>query len=304
MGTADNRSYSAGFFQLALDGEQTTAYLKSVEGGLASHEAVRERFGEHNKWLIHSSLAEIKPIKFEFGASGAEAVMKWIKKSMDKDPVRRSGQIDYGNFNTKIMLSQEFHDALITEVTFPTLDGGAKDAGYIKVGIQPWGVKLEEGSGKLDPRGGLKQKLWNTSCFRLNIDGIDTRHVSKVESFTVKQTVKKLYAGPQRFPEVEPANIELPNLVAWISSAHAQDIFKWHEDFIANGMNDPSAMKNGSLDYLSPDRQKVLFSIQLRDLMLVNISGQRVANSSEISRVRFEMVVEDMVLDGNFGFDG
>src|SRR5262245_3838908 len=123
MGYGQDRPYTAGVFQMSLDGERTTAYLKSIQGGLQWLEYVQDRFGEANKRVTHHTVADIDEVSFEFGMSGAQPVLKWIKDSWDKHYSFRSGQIDHADFNTDIQLTQEFSDALITETTFPTLDG-------------------------------------------------------------------------------------------------------------------------------------------------------------------------------------
>ena len=196
-------SYTAGHFELLIDKTPTTAYLKSVEGGWAKHSLVDEPIGPHNMRIKHASVAEIDPITFEFGLSGANSVLKWIQESWRKDPSTRTGQITHGDFNNCSQYEHHFADALITETTFPALDGASKDPAYIKVKCQPEGVKTCKGDGKqLQGTSGRKQKMWLCSGFRLNIDGIDEmKYTNKIESFTIKQGCKGLRCGPDRFAE-------------------------------------------------------------------------------------------------------
>ena len=63
--------------------------------------------------------------------------MKWIQGSWRKEFGRRNGQITHADFNLNKQVEHEFYEALITETTFPTLDGGSKDAAYLKVKLQP-----------------------------------------------------------------------------------------------------------------------------------------------------------------------
>ena len=53
-------SYTAGHFELIIDGTPTTAYLKTVDGGWAKHSLVDEPIGPNNLRVKHASVVEIK----------------------------------------------------------------------------------------------------------------------------------------------------------------------------------------------------------------------------------------------------
>ena len=65
------KSYTSGHFELSIDGKQTTAYLKSLDGGFQKHAVIDERIGPENKAIKHASVWEVDPFSFEFGMSGA-----------------------------------------------------------------------------------------------------------------------------------------------------------------------------------------------------------------------------------------
>jgi hypothetical protein len=295
-------AYTAGHFELALDGAKTTAYLKSLDGGYMGHSVVDESIGTENKRIKHSAVADVEPISFEIGMSGSASVLRWIQDSWNKDYQSRSGQINHANFNMETVFEHEFSDALITETTFPTLDGGSKEAAYLKVKFQPKAViskKISRGP-KLTPVGGQKQKAWLCSAFRFSIDGIDdAQYANKIESFTIKQNVKKLFTGMHRELEIAPTKIDFPNIVGTISLEKADGILDWYEQYVVKGKKDPSAQKSGSLEFLSPDRSKTLFRITLFNMGIVKAQIMAsTANADQIKRVKFELYVSDMKLDG------
>ncbi|MGE0868929.1 MAG: phage tail protein [Kofleriaceae bacterium] len=304
--TLPKRSYTAGHFELQIDNHRTTAYLRSVEGGTIKGNLIDEPIGSENVRVKHMSTVEIDPISIDFGLSGASDVLKWIQSTWRKDPSRRSGQITYGDFNLDAMYVREFIDALITETTFPALDGAAKEAAFLKVKIQPESVKDNKQPPKLKLTGetSAKQKLWSPSAFRFTIDGVaGMEYTNKIESLTIRQGIKRLYTGESRFPLVEPTKIEFPNIVGTIAEQHAGALLDWHESYVRSGTSDPKAQKTGSIEFLAPNKHETLFAIDLFDLGIMSVSmPQAQANSEQIKRIKFELYVGRMDLVAGAGF--
>jgi len=301
-------AYTAGHFELSIDGAKQSAYLKSLEGGYMSHSLVDEAIGSEVKRIKHSAVADVEPISFEVGMSGATTIFKWIQDSWDKNFQARSGQINHANFNMEKVFEHEFSDALITETTFPSLDGASKDAAYLKVKFQPRAVVTRKVRGtKLVPMGGLKQKAWLCSAFRLTLDGIDDAvYTNKLESFTIKQSVKKLFTGLHRDLELTPTKIDFPNLVGTISLEKADGILRWYDEYVVKGRRDPKAQRSGSIDFLAPDRRQVLFSIKLLNVGILKAQMMpSTANADQVKRVKFELYVSEMRLEtvGAFGLE-
>src|SRR6185436_14734403 len=147
-----------------------------------------------------------------------------------------------------------------------------------------------------------KQKMWTPSSFRFTIDQFGgMEYVNKLESFTVTQGIKKMYIGQERYPQIEPTGIKFPNLSGSISLAYADRLLKWHHEYVAdhNGTRDPKGQLSGAIEFLTPDREKTLFSIELTQVGILSASIQQAtANTDQIKRVKFEMFVGSMKLDG------
>lgn len=300
--TTQKRPYPAGHFELQIDGHASTAYLKSIEGGFAKAQTIDEPIGPENLRIKHSSIVEIDPFSVEFGLSGANDILKWIQSSWRKNWNRRNGVVTHANFDYFKTYEHEFYDALLIETTFPTLDGASKEPAYLKCKIQPENVRSVKKASeqRLQPNNGAKQKLWSASSFRLNIDGLDEmKYCNKLESFTIKQGIKKLYTGEDRFPQIEPTKIEFPNLVGSISLHYAERLLAWYESYVVKGESDPKAQKTGSIEFLSPDRKRTIFQINLYEIGLKTVYIQPVvANQPDIKRVKFELYIGRMDLDG------
>lgn len=299
--TLQKTPYAAGHFELAIDGHVSTAYLKSVDGGHVKASLVDEPIGGHNIRVKHSSVVEIEPISLDFGISGANDVLKWIQDSWRKEFGRRNGQITHANFDLYRTMEHEFFDALITETTFPTLDGSSKEAAYLKVKVQPERVVERKAEGaRVKSNIGAKQKMWTASSFRLTIGDIpEFKYTSKIDSFTIKQGIKKLYTGQDRFPQIEPTKIEFPSITGTIASGYCNELLAWHHKAVVLGSSDPKVQKSGSLEFLAPDKSKVLFRLNLFEVGITSVSTvQASANEDKIKRTKFELYVGSMDLDG------
>ena len=308
MSQPQKRSYTAGHFEIMIDGAPSTAYLKSVDGGYVRASLIDEPIGPDQLRIKHTSTVDIEPFAVEFGLSGADDVLKWIQASWRRQWSRRNGQINHANFDLYKTFEHQFLDALISETTFPTLDGASKDAAYLKIKIQPENVMIKKLSGNGDRVAGpvgTKFKMWSASAFRLNIDGYDNvKYTNKIEGFTIKQGIKKLYTGQDRLPQIEPTKIEFPNLTCTISLEYADEILDWYNQYVVTGQADPSAQKTGSLEFLNQDRNEVLFRINLYEMGIHHAQVlQSTAKQDAIKRVKFELYVGRMDLDGSLGMD-
>jgi hypothetical protein len=307
--TLGNSPSSAGHFELTIDGHVSTTYLKSVDGGYTKRAVIEEPMGHENFRIKHTSVAEIEPIAIEFGLAGADDVLKWIQASWRKDPQRHQGAVTHADFDLYKTFEHEFFEAMITETTFPTLDGASKEAAYIKCKIQPERVVTKKLTGKGQRVGsnmGKLQKLWTASHFDFQIDGIpEFKYTNKIDSFTIKQGVKKLYTGGETLPELVPTKIEFPHITGTIAMGYCDALHKWREESIDKGAGDPSVQKHGSLSFLGPDR-KELFSIQLGWVGLFDFKMvASTANSDQIKRAKFDLLIGSMDIDGkaNLGLE-
>jgi hypothetical protein len=306
--TVQKKSFTSGHFELEIDGHKSTAYLKSVDGGHVVANAIDEPIGTHNQRIKSISTLEVDPFTLDFGISGAKDILKWIRSSWDKKYTRRNGVITHANFDLQRTYEHEFFDALITETTFPALDGAAKDTAYLKVKIQPERVverKIPPGA-KVSPQGGIKQKLWTANSFRLTIDGLNGfEYTNKIEAFTIKQGVKKSFVGESRFPQIEPTKIEFPHIVGTIGLDYADDLLKWRDDYHRDGGAEVPNQRSGELEFLGPDKKQVIFSINLFEVGIHKVALQQSqANQDSIKRVKYELYVGRMEMDGPaFGMD-
>ena len=114
----------------------------------------------------------------------------------------------------------------------------------------------------------------------------------------MKQKVTENAIGEQRDYQKEPTSVEIPNLVITLAESHADEFYRWHEDFVIKGNNGEDREKGGTLEYLTPNLQEVLFTLHFYHLGVFKVSPDKVEASAEpIRRLKVEMYCEDIKFD-------
>ncbi len=298
------RSFSAGQYQFNLDPNFDAAYVRSVDGGFHKAEVVSEQAGPTHLSFKHSSTVDIQPISLELGMAISKPMIDWISASWRRDYQRKSGSILHADFNGKIRYAQEFTEALILETTFPALDATNKESAYMTVKIQPEGLAIHTDGGDLATRAGTKQKMWTPANFRLSIQGCNCDGVSKIDSFSVKQEVKKFHFGPYREPQIEPSKLQFPDLTIESSLAFAEDFMKWHQNYVVMGKKDTKEQRSGEIIFYDHSLRHPLLTVQLSN---VGISSFEIlkseAHSEKIKKCKIGLYVESMDIVEGFGLE-
>jgi len=297
MPALDGRSYAAGHFGLMLDNYKVSAFIKSVEGGFAKANVTDEAIGSDVYHIKHTSTREIEPVSVELGLSGCKSMLMWIQDSWNKTFNRRSGQIAHADFNKIGQFEHEFIDALIMETAFPSLDGSSREPGYLKVKFLPEQVKSKiVQTARILAEISPQQKLWHNSAFRLQLSGLDMSKTAKIDGFTIKQGVKAMHIGNTAFPELEPTKIEFPDLSVHIALAHAAPLKAWYDQTIP-GIRDPQVEKTGAIEFLTPDRSQVIFTVKLFEVGIKNFTVNRSEGLQDaIKRAKADLYVGRMEL--------
>jgi hypothetical protein len=297
------KSFTAGHFELQIDGHKTTTFLRNVSGGWVKAGVIDDPMGTSSHRIKHLGPVEVDPMQVEFGLAGSAPILKWIQGSWSRTWARRNGQITHADFNLKQTFEHWFYDALLLEATFPTLDANSREPAFLKCKWQAENVRTlstPNSNTQLQSQTPPDQKRWVPSAFRLRIDQFDgMEYTSKIDSLTIKQGVKKMHTGKDRLPQIEPTGLQFPNVVGYISLAHASRLLQWHDEYVVKGDKDPRAQLSGTIEFLTPDRKNSIFNINLFEagLMYAQIEDAT-ANAEQIKRVKFELFVGRMSLDG------
>jgi len=292
-----DRSYVSGNHFVTLGGEKC-GFVKSIEGGAITAEVINEPAGQNSFVKKHIGQPKYEEFTLQVGFSMNKALYNWIQQAWSMNYKRMDGSIVALDYQLNPVSERQFYQALITETTIPAVDASSKEPAYIAVRFAPTHTRAVKPSGsKADygQYGKAEQKLWLPSSFKLEIPGLDCTKVSKIDSFTVKQTAVTDDIGEARDYMKEPGKLEFPNLKITLAEASAQAWFAWHEDFVIQGNNDETREKSGTLSFLSPNRQDVLAQIKFYNMGIFRIQAEKAeANADPIKRVQAELYVERM----------
>ncbi|MDP9280836.1 MAG: phage tail protein [Chloroflexota bacterium] len=294
--TAVERRFRPGVFQLNLGGT-SAGFLKAIDGGDAYADVItiQPSTGFPVKQIANVKFDDFA-VQLDFGMN--KLVYDWIAASWKMNYIRKQGSITSADFNYQAKSERQFRDALITETSFPALDASSKDAGYLTLQFAPEETIDLPASGALSAPAS-KQKLWITSNFKLQIDGIDATKVSKIDAFSVKQQFIDSPTGENRIGGKEPGKLEFPNLKITLAQSSIATWATWFDDFVIKGNNGADKEKNGRIVFLSPDLQTELGEIKLINVGIFRLDpdADDPSSADKIARFTAEIYVEQMQLN-------
>ena len=117
------------------------------------------------------------------GSAMSNDFYAWVKTAVDGEQQRKRGAIIALNDRGQSAWRRSFSDGLIAEITFPTADAASTNTGALLVKVTGNFGPVAKGASEqvVTPRT-TPQNFWATQNFRLEIDGIDCRRVSRVET--------------------------------------------------------------------------------------------------------------------------
>jgi T4-like virus tail tube protein gp19 len=271
---------SAGRFHLELDGKPC-GFVDSLEGGGVAAEVVTEPHGGEHYLKKHLGNAAPEPIVVTFGLGLDPGLYDWLAEAWNGNRTPRDGRIVFVDATLKATQALEFQGAVVTSVTFPKLDALSKDPGRLTVVLEPEETRSQKASEALGgPSARVKQ--WISSNFRVEVDGLDSKRVAKVDAFTV------VTSG-------DP--IDFPRLRVTISETGAESWRTWHEEFVVKGHNDEGNERSGALVLLDATLKEELGRVALAGLGIYRLAREKTeASADTVARVVAELYCERMEL--------
>jgi phage tail-like protein len=293
------RVYAAAHFALELHGvDADLGLFRSIEGGgLKCDVMTYQNGGTYDRWR---QLAKPKfdNIKLQLGMGMSEPFYKWIEEFFTGKGTRKNGAIVAADFYYKERARREFTDALIAELTFPALSASDKSSTYMSVALAVEDILFKKGDGnELKMNKGINtQKDWKANNFTLAIDGFSDSltRVSKVESFTVKQTIIEYASGGRRTVAKTPSAMDYPPISFSMPEIDAQPLL---DHFMKRGVDgEVPARLNGHIEtYDNDPTANSSFRVDFFNADITNAQPDKSDSASEeIKMIKFDLYVESM----------
>ncbi len=281
MPQTPSHATARGRFLLTLDGT-VCGFVTSAEGGDISAPVIREPAGAFVRKHLGAPAPE--PIVLSFDLSLKKVVYDWIAEFWKGNASAKSGSLITLDLNNQARSELVFEKAAIAATTVPAMDAASKTPCLLTVRLNPAATSRRPASGPVAGVTPAPKKLWLSSNFRFEIDGLDATRISKIEPLTVA-------AGEQ-------GAIDFPDVRALLSETTSQTWSDWHDEFVVKGKNDDANEKSGSLIFLSPDLQSQLGGVALTGLGIHRLSREPVVEggAAQVARLVAELYCERMEL--------
>lgn len=299
MSASQARTYAAAHFALELDGKQDVGLFRSIEGGGVKADVMTYQNGaNYDKWR-QLGKPKFEDIKLQVGMAMSKPFYDWIESFFAGKADRKNGAIVAADFYYKERARREFQNAMIKELTFPKLDAQDKNAAYMTLGIAVEDIVFKKGGGqKLQQAMGMEQqKLWTSCNFRFSLDGFEQpcKRVTKIDSFTIKQTILEYHAGGARAPIKTGSQIDFPNVSFYVPESDAQPFLdRFTQRGIKGQPRGHSAQKSGQIQTYD-NEGRPLFTLEFYEADILNVTPDKSdASSEDIKQVKIDLFTEKM----------
>lgn len=278
---ATGHGYVSGKFILNLDGASVGRF-PGLDGGFLTNDVLKE--ASSTPHVVHKHLAGVKyeDLTVQVGSGMSVAMYDWIKASFDQKTravSNRASTVTVGSQGEEVF-RRSFDHAVITEVIFPKLDLTSAIGTQIGVTLSSQSVTDRKASGQ--PALGRTQKPWMCSNFRLKIDGIDTRFVTKIDSFTWRVPIQADGS----------VVVDIDNLVLTCDISTAPQWQQW----LSNLQQGVADQRSGSLMMLGGGGGGAA-TLGFVNLGVCQVRPDHAMGQPNNGRIKVELYVEDMTFD-------
>jgi hypothetical protein len=284
-----------GSLVLLLD-NQPNALLRSLDGGGISADVISEtqRAGQP---FAGKRLGPVRyeEVLVETGLGMGTALRDWISRAWSGEAPLGQAAVAITDADGAVRTTCHFDDARLTQVTFPALDVASKDAGSLRIRLQPGQTRTESptGNAALD-MSSLRPVTWLASAFRLSIDGIEPAGmVVKIDSFGFKQPMPADAVGPEK-PSTAITPPSFSNLRITVPERAAAPWLAWHEDAVVKGNSGPSSERSGQITLLDQTMKKSIGRIELHNLGTFRVAPMRQEPGGAVRHLIVELYCERM----------
>jgi phage tail-like protein len=304
------RNHVGSNFALEVDGI-SAGVVNSASGGLVQADVISENMGVTAYVPKHIGQLTYPDISFKCGAAMSKGYYDWIKTSFDANYQRKNGALIHCDFNYKEVARLTFFNALMTKIGFPALKADSKEPAAMDIGFA-----IEKSTFTTAPAGSIsgkyptfndKQKRWTCANFRLKIDGLDDvcKATTAIDAITLTQATAVNAVGEMREIQKEPAAVSYSDLVITFNANKMDGAVAWWKTFVQDGVCDESQEKTGTLEFLTTDLKKTMFTVTFEHLGVYKLELDPAnVGGDDLQRMKMTMYCEHMKFDLNSEFVG
>lgn len=262
---------------IQIDGLPAGAII-SWEGGEVRGDAGSVKIGADPLPKKHVSNIRFTPLVVTLPLPPAKPVLDWMELMMKgKAP---SKTIVLSNASGGLQAGA----CALTEIAFPAADISAAEPAYLKLTLQ---AEFTKTAAALPAPAEVPVPI-KASNFKLQIDGLDGTSTSRVDGVKITCKFPESAIGAVREVQKE-GTTDIPNLTISLADPAPASWTAWMDDFLLKGNNGDDKEKGGSLDFLSPNRAEVLFSLRFKNLGLLSLSRSGGKTRAELYCERVEL---------------
>jgi phage tail-like protein len=303
-GSGAGRGYTAGWFALELDNIGVpVGYVTQMDGGTFNSDVATDQNGNDQYVRKYASRPKYGDINIGIGMPNSMQLFGWVASTLQNNPQRHSGAlIGFDNFsNRKERSRRTFSNALLSEITFPTLDASSNAAANIQLKIAPESLTYAAGFSTFNAQQArdedIKQKRWSCSNFGFRLDGfwgVGAQRNVRIDSFTVRHPTMENASGDRLESTKEPGRVEYPNLSITFGEQNMANWYSWYQQSVVGGV---VSRRTGAISWYAPDRVTELMRLELDGVGLLNLEIDRYqAGQEKIAVAKATLFVETMTL--------
>jgi hypothetical protein len=150
-----------------------------------------------------------------------------------------------------------------------------------------------------------KQKRWIPANFQLSLENLSseiTRHVTKVDAMTIKQSIINNAIGWELYTRREPGRVDLPTLSLHVPETRAEPWVKWWKKFVADGEHIAKNETSGSLVYLDNDCTTHLMPLTFKGVGITGVTFEKHdASSDNLRTLKVDLYMEQLEFSSGKG---
>ena len=183
----------------------------------------------------------------EFGTGMSKAWFDWVAGRLNGKAATQDGALVFLDGSQRVQNQKRFGGATIVEVTLPELNAASRDPATVTAKMMLMSSSIQAGDQSEYKPKPPAAKPWLRSNFRLQIGGLPTTRVKRIEAMTFK------FPPPGPAPANGGTGVTLPALAVTIDAQDLKAFSDWYQKVVVQGNNAASELPAGQLDWLTLD---------------------------------------------------